>query len=52
MEHLAPIPKTSAPALPLSPGCASLEAVALGTWSAAMCGVVGLLGAQCLQSFC
>lgn len=38
MEHLAFIPKTSAPTFILSPGCASLDPVALGMWRAAMCG--------------
>lgn len=47
------IPKSPTPAFPLSLGCASLgrDAVAFGTWRAALCGTAGWLGTQPPHSF-
>ena len=47
------IPRSPGPAFPLSLGPASLgrDAMVLGAWRAAMCGMAGRLGTQPLWSF-
>lgn len=47
-------PRSPGPAFPVSLGPASLgrDAVVLGTWRAALCGMAGQLGTQPLWSFC
>lgn len=47
------IPRSPGPAFPLSLGPASLgrDAMALGAWRAAMCGMAGRIGTQPVWSF-